>query len=75
MCSWDVCAVGTFPSKDPALVHAGGEEGVCHPDTHQQICDHQVNDKQVGRRPQAAAPVTHTLFKSRDLDSSHTSGS
>ncbi len=55
-----MCVCGTFLSKDPSLVHAGGEENGRLSDTHQQVCDCQVNDEHVGWGPQAATPVTHT---------------
>lgn len=47
----------TFLSKDPPLVHAGGEEDGRLGDAHQQVCDGQVDDEHVGRSPKAAAPV------------------
>ena len=48
----------TFLSKDPPLVHAGGEEDGRLCDAHQQVGDRQVNDEHVGWRPQAATPDT-----------------
>jgi len=50
----------TFLSKDPPLVHAGGEEDGRLGDAHQQVGDGQVNDEHVGRRPQTATPAAHT---------------
>ena len=47
----------TFLSKDPPLVHAGGEEDGRLGDAHQQVCDGQVDDEHVSRRPQAATPA------------------
>lgn len=47
----------TFLSKDPPLVHAGGEEDGRLGEAHQQVGDGQVDDEHVGRRPQAAAPA------------------
>ncbi len=64
--------VGTFLSKDPPLVHAGGEEDGRLGDTHQQVCDRQVNDEHVGRRPQAVSPATHTHTHTHAHTQTHT---
>lgn len=45
-------------SKDPPLVHAGGEEDRSLGDAHEQVRDRQVDDEHVGRRPQTATPAT-----------------
>ena len=57
--SWEWVQSGTFLSKDPPLVHAGGEEDGRLSDAHQQVCDRQVNDEHIGRCPQAATPAGH----------------
>lgn len=50
----------TLLSKDPPLVHAGGEEDGRLGDAHQQVCDRQVDDEHVGGRTQAATPATQS---------------
>lgn len=47
----------TLLSKDPSLVHAGGEEDGRLRDTHQQVGDGQVDDEHVGWRPQTTTPA------------------
>lgn len=47
----------TLLSKDPSLVHAGGEEDGRLRDAHQQVGDGQVDDEHVGRRPQTTTPA------------------
>lgn len=42
-------------------MHAGDEEGGCLSKAHEEVCDCQVNDENIGWRPQAPAPThTHT---------------
>lgn len=47
----------TFSPKNPSLVHAVDEENGSLGETHEEVCDCQVDDENVGRRPQAPAPV------------------
>ncbi len=51
----------TFFPKDPSLVHAGDEECGRLSQTHEEVCDCQVNDENIGWCTQAPAPAyTHT---------------
>lgn len=51
--------VCTFLPKDPSLMHAGGEKDGRLGDTHEEVCEGQVYNKQVGRCPQGPAPTQH----------------
>lgn len=68
----DILSGLTFFSKDPPLVHAGGEENGRLRDAHQQVGDGQVDDEDVGGRAQAAAPAEQ---KSPDVTWRHLSRS
>lgn len=60
-----MCACVTFLPKDPSLVHAGEEEGGCLSKAHEEVCDCQVNDENIGWCPQAPAPAhthAHTSY-------------
>lgn len=52
-----VQSVFTFLPKDPVLVHAGNEEDGCLRETHEEVCDCQINNENVGWCPQASAPA------------------
>lgn len=55
--------VCTFLSKDPSLVHAGGEKDRSLGGTHEEIRDGQIYYKQIGRCPEGPAPtnIKHCL--------------
>lgn len=52
----------TFLPKDPPLVHAGDEEGGRLSEAHEEVGHGQVDDEDIGWRPQAPAPAhTHQI--------------
>lgn len=53
-----VCAqCCTFLPKDPVFVHAVDEEDGRLRETHEEVCDCQINNENVGWCPQASAPA------------------
>lgn len=63
--------MSTFLSKDPPLVHAGGEEDGRLGDAHQEVGDGQVNDEHVGGRPQAATPAHTRMLHTKRMKSTN----